>query len=220
MAPNPTELKIAVITGGHAYDVPNFHRLFRRLAGVDAYIQSLGEFASSSQETRDAYDAVLFYSMLLETPVDEGRPGYEGKPVAAINRLAETGQGIVLLHHAVLAYPQWPTWREISGISPVLASYQHDQELEVRVTRSSHPITFGAGGFSIIDETYRMAEPDAGNELLLATDHPQSLRALAWVRAFGKARVFCFVLGHDNAAWSNTYFQIVLRRGLAWASRK
>lgn len=30
-------LNVAVVTGGHAFDVPNFYRLFRQLPGVDAY---------------------------------------------------------------------------------------------------------------------------------------------------------------------------------------
>ena len=39
-------IKVAVVTGGHRFDVPNFHGLFRKLEGVDAYIQSLEDFAS------------------------------------------------------------------------------------------------------------------------------------------------------------------------------
>ena len=38
-------IKVAVVTGGHRFDVPNFHGLFRKLEGVDAFIQSLEDFA-------------------------------------------------------------------------------------------------------------------------------------------------------------------------------
>lgn len=72
--------RVAVITGGHNFDVPGFHQLFRSLAGVDAYIQHLDDFACASESARDNYDVVLFYLMFRETPVDEGQPWYRGQP--------------------------------------------------------------------------------------------------------------------------------------------
>ena len=48
-APDPGSLRVAVVTGGHAFDVPNFHRLFRQLPGIDAYPQHLEHFASSPE---------------------------------------------------------------------------------------------------------------------------------------------------------------------------
>ena len=78
-------LSVAVVTGGHGFDVRNFHKLFRALDGVDAYIQHLDDFASSPTEVRDSYDAVLFYIMMMQGPADEGLPWYAGKPKTALN---------------------------------------------------------------------------------------------------------------------------------------
>jgi uncharacterized protein len=220
MTPFEPPIQLAVITGGHAFDVPNFARLFRRLNGIEAYVQTMGDFAASPQATRDAYDAVLFYHMLQETPSDEGQPWYDGKPVIALERLKERGQGIVALHHAILAYPKWPAWRELTGIDPTLISYHHDQPLTLEVTPIDHPITRGLAGFDVVDETYVMAEPDAGSQILLTTAHPQSVQAQAWVRPFGEARVFSLVLGHDHTVWSNPGFENLLLRGIRWAACK
>jgi hypothetical protein len=38
-----TAIRIAVVTGGHSFDVLNFHKLFRTLSGVDACIQHVDE---------------------------------------------------------------------------------------------------------------------------------------------------------------------------------
>ena len=73
-------IKVAVVTGGHRFDVPNFHRLFRKIEGVDAYIQPLEDFASSREEDRDFYDVAVFYNMHKEGPTDENRPGWMGRP--------------------------------------------------------------------------------------------------------------------------------------------
>ena len=206
------QIRLAVVTGGHAFDVPNFHRLFRRLAGMDAYVQPMEDFAASPQETRDGYDGIVFYHMLKGTPA--GQPGHAGKTFSALERLKETGQGLVVMHHALLAYEHWAEWRELSGINPVFRSYQHNQRLQVRVLDRDHPVTSGLADFELVDETYEMDEPDARNEILLATDHPQCVKALAWTRRFGRSKVFCFVPGHDNQSWSSPIYGEVLRRGI------
>ena len=217
---NQAQIRLAVVTGGHSFDFPNFHHLFRRLAGMDATMQSMDDFAALSQVTRDGYDGIVFYHMLKGTPLDTGQPSHSGKLLLALERLKETGQGLVVLHHALLAYEDWPAWRELSGINPAFRSYHHDQLLKVRVLNPDHPITAGLADFELVDETYEMDEPDAGNEILLATDHPQSLKALAWTRRFGRSKVFSFVSGHDNQCWSDPHFGEVLSRGILWTVAK
>jgi hypothetical protein len=209
-------LRLAVITGGHEFDVANFEGLFGRLAGVRASILALDEFAALPQAERDAFAAVLFYFMPTPKPDAQSRRWYTPESRAAVEHLRETGQGLVVLHHAILAYPDWPLWREVSGIDPTLERYDHDQTLRLRALEPNHPITAGLENFSVVDETYRMGEPDPGCEVLLVTDHPLSLESIAWVRTFGRSRVFCLALGHDHTCWSSPAFEQVLTRGLRW----
>jgi type 1 glutamine amidotransferase len=208
-------LRLAVITGGHAFDVPHFHQLFRRLNGVDAYIQHLDDFVASSPQTRAGYAVVLFYIMPGRSAAEHARD-YAAHNLTVLESLRESGQGLVVLHHGILSYPDWPTWRELCGIDATLNSYAHDQTLRVRVSPGAHPITAGLADFELIDETYEMNEPDPGCEPLLTTDHPQSVKTLAWTRTFGKSRVFSLALGHDDQSWSSPNFQQVLERGIYW----
>lgn len=211
--------RVAVVTGGHAYDVPGFHALFRRLDGADVFIQHTDDFASSSESVRDGYDAVVFYTMLKDGPSDEGHPWYAGKPLTALERLGETAQGIFVFHHALLAYPAWPVWSEIVGIADRrLLGYHMGQSIRVRVARPDHPVTHGLSDWDMIDETYTMAEPGEGNEVLLTVDHPKSMRSLAWTRRYRNSRVLCFQSGHDAAAWENPNFGEVVRRGILWCA--
>ncbi len=85
-------VRVAVITGGHSYDVPNFHLLFRALPGIDAYIQHMNDFASSPQDVRNGYDVVLFYTMFMDEPTDEGLPWHAGKPLTALQGLRDEGK--------------------------------------------------------------------------------------------------------------------------------
>jgi hypothetical protein len=212
-------IKTAVITGGHSFDVLGFHKLFRGLAGVDAYIQHIGDFAASKEAVRDSYDVVLFYFFLQEGPTDE-HPWYEGKHKTALEHLGETEQGIVVMHHALLAYPHWPVWSEIVGIEDRSFKYYHGETVPVTVANSNTLITQGLSDWEMIDETYAMTDAGPGSEILLTTTHPKSMHTLAWARTYKNARVFCFESGHDNQTYVNPSFQTVLTRGIRWAARR
>jgi type 1 glutamine amidotransferase len=158
--------------------------------------------------------------MMVEGPVDEGLSGYAGKPKSALAQLGQTNQGIFLLHHALLAYPEWPLWNALTGIKNSWAdfSYEHDLPLRVQVADPDHPITQGLADWEMIDETYKMNETDDNSHILLTLDHPQSMRAIAWTRQYRQSRVFCLQSGHDNQTWQNEQFTTLIRRGILWCA--
>ncbi len=211
-------VRLAVVTGGHPFDVVNFHRLFRRFVEVDAYVQHLEHFASSSQEARDAYHAVLFYFMPTQDPTEERRDRHAPTPLSALEALGQSEQGIVVLHHALLAYRTWPVWQQIIGVDAGTFGYHANQTVPVRIADPDHPITRGLGPWSMVDETYTMAEPGEDSTPLLTTEHPNSMKTLAWTRPHGRARVFCLECGHDNQTWMDHNFREVLRRGILWSA--
>jgi uncharacterized protein len=206
-------LQVAVVTGGHPYDVPNFHKLFRSFPGTESYIQNMEEFSSSPASIRDAYDVIVFYHMIIPGPPD-------GPMKSCLERLENTGQGLLALHHSILAFPQWGSWSELVGIPTRTFGFYAGQTLQVQIANPSHPITRGLKPWDMTDETYTMTDASAGSEILLTVDHPKSMKTLGWVRAFGKSRVFCFQSGHDNITWANPGFREVLRRGISWCGKQ
>lgn len=219
MSTNP--LTVAVVTGGHSYDVPNFHKLFRELPGIDAYIQHIDDFATAPESTWDAYDVLLFYLMMPDAPTDD-LPGFRGKPKQALTRLGQTGQGIVVMHHGLLAYPAWQAWGNLVGISDrTLHGYSHDETMTLYIADPSHPITQGLTDWTLVDETYNMANADDDdNHLLLTVNHTDSMQTVAWTRQYGTSRVFCLQLGHDNQSWGDAGFRQVLERGITWSVKR
>lgn len=168
---------LAVITGEKAYDVIGFHKLFGELSAINSYIQHIDDFASTPEKVRNRYDVVLFFFMMREGPTDDGLPGYSGKPKASIEHLGQTDQGIVVLHHALLAYPLWTLWNEIVGIDDRrLSHYKHDEEVTINVVDHHHPITEGLSDWMMVDETYLMADAVGDNRIVLKTNHHQSMR--------------------------------------------
>ena len=214
------DITLAVVTGGHSYEVPSFHRLFRSLDGIETCVQSMDDFASSSEAVRDGYDVVLFYIMLMEGPSDEGLPWYAGKPKTALEHLGETTQGILVLHHALLAYPKWPLWADLVGIADPSFGYYIGEQVHVGVANADHPVTRGIEPWDMVDETYTMADAGPDSDILLTIDHPKSMKTIAWTRQFKRSRVFCFQSGHDDRTWANASFREVLRRGIHWCAAR
>ena len=88
----------------------------------------------------------------------------------------------------------------------------------VAIADPRHPITQGLAPWTMVDEVYKMQEPGPGSHVLLTTDHPDSLHALAWTRTVGQARVFVLASGHGAETYANPSFREVLRRGILWAA--
>lgn len=213
-------LKVAVITGGHSYEVVPFHALFRSLPGIDAYIQHIDDFTSSPKAVRESYDVVAFYIMPGGAPSDTS-PWFSGKPKSVFEQLGETTQGIVMLHHAILAYPDWPVFDQIMGMERrVITEYQHDEPIPVQIAAPGHPIVQGVTPWTIIDETYVLHDPGPDSQVLLTTTHPACMHSLAWVRTYRNSRVFCYQSGHDHQAYEDANFKTVLLNGIVWSAGK
>ena len=213
-------IRTAVITGHHPYDVVALQDLFRGLSDIDAYPQNLEDFVTDTGGSRESYGAVVFYNFHVPTPGPEEYPLGGGRARDVLELLGDIEQGIVLLHHAILAYPNWELWQEICGgiqIAPSLPVLQN-QTVRVENVAPEHPITAGLSSWEIVDETYAASGPGEGSETLLTTDHPQSMTTLAWTRRYKKSRVFCYQSGHDDVAFNNEGFRTVLSRGIQWAA--
>ena len=112
-----------------------------------------------------------------------------GKPRAALERLVETGQGIFVLHHALVAYRTWDFWNTVVGIADRREfGYAPDQSLRIEVADPDHPITRGLAAWELTDETYTVNLPGPDSHILLTTEHPKCMRTVAWTREVGKSR--------------------------------
>lgn len=211
------KIKTAVITGKHPFDVPAFHTAFRSMPEIDFYAQDMEDFAADIGERRAEYDALLFFNFHQETPGNAGSPGDEATKTA-LETLGDSEQGIIILHHALLAYPDWPLWASLVGIQVSGWRVHMDINLSIQVANPRHAITKGLSDWVMLDETYVMGEPDANSEILLFTDDARSMRSIAWTRRYKNARVFCFQSGHDHNAYENPNFRRVVSRGIQWAA--
>ncbi|MFB6174054.1 MAG: ThuA domain-containing protein [Halobacteriales archaeon] len=208
--------EVAFVIGGHPFDAPAVLDGVAALPGVEARVQDLPTFVADVGDRFGAYDAAVLFNYhgngfgvhLTEEMHEEA--------MAAIPRMGEAGMGIVPLHHGIPAFPDSAAWSEVCGMADREVTPHLDQEVTVEV-RGDHPVTDGLSGWTMTDETYEMAAPDA-DAVLLGTDHPRSASALAWTRRYRDSRVFCFQSGHGAGAWETEGFRSALARGIRWAA--
>ena len=202
-------MKIAVVTGEHEFQEKQFDAVFESMEGLQFVREDLDDFVDDPDQTD--YDTVVFYNFHRPYPTDT--------QAEAILRLTERGQGMVILHHAILAFPEWDVYSEMCGIQDRDFGYHPRQTLQVQIADANHPITKGLTEWEMGDETYTMTSAGDDSAILLTVDHPNSMDVLGWAREYGKSRVFCLQSGHDDVTFSNPNFRKVLRRSIYWCAK-
>lgn len=202
-------MKIAVVTGEHGFQEKQFDTVFESMEGLQFVREDLDDFVEDPNQ-KD-YDTVVFYNFHRPYPTDI--------QARAILGITERGQGMVILHHALLAFPEWDAYSEMCGIHDRDFGYHPRQTLQVQIADASHPITQRLTGWEMGDETYTMASAGNDSSILLTVDHPNSMKVLGWAREYGSSRIFCLQSGHDNVTFSNPSFREVLHRGIHWCAK-
>lgn len=129
----------------------------------------------------------------------------------------ENGGGIVCIHYAIAANRQWPEFKEIFG--GTFTGHPWTEEVGVTVEEPGNPLVaaFGGKDFRIADEIYEYGPPydRAKLRVLLSLDPAKTNMgarwinrkdgdfALAWVKSYGKGRVFNTTFGHMSSIYSD-----------------
>ncbi len=109
-------------------------------------------------------------------------------------------------------------YSDVCGIAQRKIRGFGNADIRTHIARPDHPITRGLADWTMNDEYFVIDPPGADSEVLLTTDHAQSMKQLGWTRQHGNARVFCYQSGHGPGAYANATYREVLARGIAWAA--
>jgi type 1 glutamine amidotransferase len=88
----------------------------------------------------------------------------------------------------------------------------------VNVLDKSHPITQGLDDFEVEDEIY-MSAWDPNIYILATADWSDKKHPMAWVKPYGKGRVFYTTLGHGPSTFERPAMQQFITQGVRWAGR-
>jgi type 1 glutamine amidotransferase len=127
------------------------------------------------------------------------------------------GGGIVAYHHAVGGNTHWPEFLEMLGAA--YWGHPWNEEVAVKLDEPDHPLlaAFEGKDFRLAEEIFQFSEPYSRDKLrvLLSLDTKKTNMtvpwihrkdndfALAWIRQYGKGRVFYCAFGHRTEIWWN-----------------
>ena len=214
--------KVLLVTGGHGFEREPFFKLFDDNSSIAVTKAEHDKSSATVFDRTDllSFDVVVLYDMPMVITDSQKRH---------FLALFDKGIGLVVLHHALVSYPDWPDYeRIIGGHYPKPAKdkpqvtdqvgYKHDEEVPIVITLKNHPITEGLPDFTIRDEIYWGFSVGKDVITLFTTTHPKSGKPLAWTRTEGKSRIVYVQLGHDHLAWGNPNYPLLLGRSIAWAA--
>ena len=222
-AEHGARLKVLVVTGGHGFEQEPFFKVFKENPEIAFTATTQGQ-TSDAYDRQDllSFDVVVLYDMVQN--ITEAQK-------AKFLSLLEKGIGLLVMHHALVSYQDWPEYERIIGGKYLLkdekqgetvfpkSNFQHDVEIPVTIVAKEHPITAGLKDFIIHDEIYMdfRSRPDVTP--LITTSHPKSGKPLAWTRTQGKSRVVYLQLGHDHSAYENPNYRRLVAQSIRWVAR-
>lgn len=176
-----------------------------------------------NRKNLDYFDAVMFYT--------QGDLKVSEEQKADLMRFVkEDGKAILVVHSGTDSFREtWPEYIDMVG--GAFINHPWHEKIRVRVEDRTHPISrhFPAE-FEITDEIYQVDRYDRSKVRVLMRMDTSSVDmtkkgvqrtdgdfALAWVREFGKGRVFTCLLGHRPEVWDNPDIQKMWLEGFRWA---
>jgi len=223
-APAPAKKVSAVlITGGHDYEQKPFLAVFEAMDGV-TYKHVNEKVGGEAFENIDdwKYDVIILYN--FNRKISE-------KQAENFIKLLDKGVGLVILHHAIAAYQNWPEYRKIlgaryylkdetdsAGVTHKTCLWKHDVDMKVHVEDPKCPVAAGVSDFAIHDETYKGYTVDPQVKVYLTTDDPTSNKEIGWTNTYRKANVCYLELGHDSKAYASKDLQTLYIQAIRWAA--
>jgi len=228
-ADSAAPIKVLVVTGGHGFRAEPFFQMFEDNPDI-TYATAAQDKAAEAYDREDllSYDVVVLY--------DSPSTITEAEKVRFLS-LFDQGVGVIVLHHALLSYQDWPEYERIAGGKYVLdpakesdptvrgsncwndpgkSGCKPDVTIPVRIVAKDHPVTAGLSDFTLTDELYLDVHMRPDVVPLAATGD----EVLVWAREQGRSRVVGTMLGHGPPAYGDPSFRKLLAQSIRWVARR
>lgn len=217
------KLNILVISGGHGLIPQSFFAMFESFDNITyEYISHPLANLFFNNEFTDTYDAFVFYDIGREI-TDEHKQDF-------LNML-DKGKGCLFLHHSIMSYQSWYEYEKIVGGRYFNESIIEDgkekylplkwelnQNINIMIADSLHPITRGLQAFEVHDETYKNLRISDSIHTLLHTDNIKNSKNIAWTNKYGNSKIVYIQIGHEPLIFENSNYMKLIHQSINWLS--
>lgn len=203
-------MKVLVVVGGHPFAVKPFHEIFDSFPDMKCtFVEEKVGGEAFDNVDRWRYDAIVLYNF-EKKPSEKQRQNFL--------KLMDRGVGLVVLHHGLHAYRDWPEYQKITGVTSFVADAKDNVDYTIHIEDPKHPIVKGMKDYKVKDETYRGDRADPKVHVILTTSEPTNYKAIAWVHTYRKSRVCFLQSGHGPSVYGQKEFRAVLGNAIRWTA--
>ena len=216
------KIRVLIVTGGHDFEREPFLQIFKDNPGITwKAVEHPNAHALLRPDAAKEYDVLVTYDLHQEI-TEQAKADFLGR--------LKAGKGLVVLHHAIASYQDWPEYTKligahyylapkvVDGVNKKRSAYKHDVDFHVKLADANHPVTRGLKDFDVHDETYKWFDVSDDVTPLLTTDEPESNKVIGWAKTYEKARVVYIELGHDHGAYENPSYRQLVKQAIEWTA--
>jgi type 1 glutamine amidotransferase len=212
------------------YTIPQSEYALRKLGEKTGAFEPVvsDDVALFLPENLKKFDAIILNNSngpwIRPTPRDMDKFKDYASDIDAVEKLLRqsfldyvaNGGGLFAFHHAI-GVPKWPEFLDLLGAS--YWGHPWNEEVGIKLDEPDHPLVaaFGGKGFRLAEEIFQYNEPYSREKVrvLLSLDVDKTNMtvpwvyrkdkdfALAWIKSYGKGRVFYSAIGHHTELWWN-----------------
>lgn len=204
------KVHILYMAGGSWHDHLGVASVLRRFLEVrHEYHITYSEDYSIFTRSLDKYDVIIMNGMPTSLAENE---------LSGFLKAVKDGKPVLGLHSSTAALGKDTIQRKpyTEVIGAVFNGHPPIHRFPVEIKEQNHPITKNIGPFEIYDEMYFFKQQVEGTKVLLEAEHEGKRTPTAWIRKYGKGKVFYTSLGHGVGAATNRYFQQLVLNALLW----
>lgn len=206
------QLQVLVLWGGHGFPEKPFRELFESFPDMKCtFVEEKAGGEAFENIDNWPYDAIVMYNF-EKNPSEKAKENFL--------KLLDRGVGLLVLHHGLHAYKNWPEFQKITGITSFVVNSKDDVKYDIHIEDPKHPIVQGMKDFSVKDETYNGNKVDPSVHVILTTSEPTNTKEIAWVHTYRKSPVCYLQLGHGTSIYGQKEFQAVLGNAIRWTAGK
>jgi uncharacterized protein len=223
-SPGAEKIRLLIMTGSHPFQTNQFFQLFKDNPGVtfQAYVHPDAQAKLRPEAAKD-FDVLVLYDYWQKI-TDEAKADF-------VNFL-KSGKGLLVLHHAVADYQQWPEYEKIlggryymqktvvNGVEKPRSRAREGMQFKVQIADPGHPVTRGVKDFVIHDETYYGYDMRPESHVLLTTGDTNNAPNLGWANTYETARVVYLQLGHDHLAYEDPNYRQLVAQAIRWVAKQ
>ena len=215
-APRKRVLAIGAVKGfqhdATTYGLATIWKLGQDSGLYDTYIRTDTQLLTKKKldanaKNLDYFDAVVFYTT--------GELDMDASQKADLLSFVRDGKGFVGVHSAIDTFYQWPEYGEMVGGYFDLHPWNQFQAPVVVEDPQNPIVKHFPPAFSVMDEIYQVKDFSRDKVRVLMSLDPDKVDLknknvrrtdkdfpVAWLRNYGKGRVFYSTLGHREDSWA------------------